>query len=466
MVDPKRRRKLPAVVAGALSAGGILGLGTAGAATTEPTQQELMDEINALRAKVDQLQMTQERQQNKLNATEVDATVDSVLRDADRRSQLLDAQGFTAGYHKGKFLIQSEDGNFVLNPSLQFQFRYVINYREEDAANPIDGGATTEHGFEVRRMKLTFDGNVFSPDTKYKFQWATNRTGGALSLEDAYIQHKLNFAPDFQVKAGQFKDVTFHEELTSSKRQLAVDRSLANEVLAGGATDFVQGVALIWDDGAEGLPLRAELGFTDGPNSDNTNFVDGGGAAQFGVAAPDFGINGRVEYLAMGNWKNYEDFTARGNKEDLLVFGGGFFYTQAGDGTALFHTVDAQYEMNKLALYAAYYGVYSDADAADSSYDVGGVVQAGYLLDEPGKWEVFGRYSLVNLDSGTAGDDENYHELTAGVNYYMSGHAAKLTMDVVYLPNGVPSNETGIGQLDPDADDDQFVLRGQFQLLL
>jgi hypothetical protein len=82
------------------------------------------------------------------------------------------------------------------------------------------------------------------------------------------------------------------------------------------------------------------------------------------------------------------------------------------------------------------------------------------------RWEPFVRYSLVSLDTGAAGSDDNYHEVTAGVNYYVHGHAAKFTLDLTYLPNGVPSDQNGIGELDPDADDDQFVLRGQFQLLL
>jgi hypothetical protein len=437
----------------------------AAASAAEPTQQELMDELQALRAKVEQLEAAQTRQAEKLTAQEVDATVDAVLRDADRRSQLLQAQGFTAGYTKGRFTLQSEDGNFVLQPLFQMQLRYATNYREEDAANSIDGDASTEHGFEVARMKLIFEGNVFSPDTKYKFQWGSNRNNGNFVLEEAYVTHKLNFAPDFAVKAGQFKDPTFHEEVVFSRRQLAVDRSLANEFLAGGQTDWVQGVSVVWDDGAEGLPIRGEVGYTDGPNSDNTNFVDGGGTPSFGAGSPDFGLHGRVEYLVFGDWQDYDDLTTLGNVQDLLVVGAGAFYTQAGDNNVVFHTIDAQYEMNKLGLYGAIYAVYSDgATGDDSAYDVGGVAQAGYMLND--RWEPFARYSLVSLDSGGSGDDDNYHELTAGVNYYMKGHAAKFTLDVTYLPNGVPSDQAQINELDPDADDEQFVLRGQFQLLL
>jgi hypothetical protein len=460
MVHVERRRSLPAVVAGVLL---VLVAGSAPAA--EPTQQELLNELQALRAKVEKLEAAQTQQSNRLTAAEVDAVVRNVLEDADQRSQLFQVQGFTAGHNKGRFTIQSEDGNFVLQPLFQLQLRYVVNYREEDADNSIDGNAATEDGFEVSRMKLILEGNVFSPDTKYKFQWGTNRSGGSFVLEEAYVTQKLNFAPDFFIKAGQFKDPTFHEEVVFSRRQLAVDRSLANEVLAGGQTDWVQGVGVLWDDGLEGLPLRGEIGYTDGPNTDNTNFVDGGGSPAFGADSPDFGIHGRVEYLVLGDWRDYDDFSAMNNVQDLLVVGGGAFYTQAGDSNVIFHTVDAQYEMNKLGMYAAFYGVYSDNTAGgDSAYDVGGVAQVGYTLDK--KWEPFARYSLVSLDSGGPDSDDNYHEFTAGVNYYMHGHAAKFTLDVTYLPDGVPSDQSQIGELDPDADGEQFVFRGQFQLVL
>ena len=45
-----------------------------------------------------------------------------------------------------------------------------------------------------------------------------------------------------------------------------------------------------------------------------------------------------------------------------------------------------------------------------------------------------------------------FHEFTVGVNYYSSGHAAKFTVDAVYLPDGTPDNETGIGVLAATSD--------------
>ena len=462
------KRAIPVIVAGTLGLGGA----AYAAEEQQPSQRELMEQINALKAQVERLQETQQAQQDKLTAREVDDTLARVLEDADRRSQLMQASGFTAGYSKGKFLIQSEDGRFVLNPNLQLQVRYVANYREEDADNEIDGRTDTESGLELRRTKFSFDGNAWEK-LKFQFQWATSRSGGGVSLEAANVNYK--FAEAFGVKFGQYKDPTFHEEITSSKRQLAVDRSMANEYLAGGVTDYIQGIALTWDDGKDGLPLRGEIGYSDGPNSDNTPFLDAGGSGRYGVAEPNYGAYGRLEYLAFGDFKQYDDFTALGNTQPLLVLGGGAFYTEAGDGTAIFHTADAQFEVDRLTLYAAYYGVYAEAGEADdeddedeggegSIYDMGGVAQAGYLLTD--KLELFGRYSLVALDAAADDEEDNFHEITTGVNYYFAGHSAKFTADVTWLPDGAPQNDTGIGHLDPDADEEQFVFRGQFQLLL
>jgi hypothetical protein len=494
------RRNTPATraaVAGALSVGaGVLGFGSV-ASAAEPTQQEMLEQIKALQAKVEQLErqsqqapQTQAAQPQATTQPSAEAaTVDSVLRDAERRSKpaLFQAGGFTAGYSKNKFLIQDEAGDFVLNPNLQFQVRYVANQREDDLDD--DDESRTESGFEIRRMKFAFDGNVFGPGLTYKFQWATNRANGQPILDDAWVRWAMGDAfgemsKDFALRIGQFKDPTFHEEITSSKRQLAVDRSLANELLAGGITDWIQGVSLIWDDGPEGRPLRGEIGYSDGFNSDNTNFVDGGGSAFYGAANPDWGAFARVELLAMGNWKQYDDFTAMGNEGTggLLVVGAGATYTENGEttggGDTLLYTIDVQYEVGPLGLYAAYIGAYSEPgidpdpdddtiDAAAGIHDMGFLAQAGYLVSK--KCELFGRYDVVFLDDArfnpAADTDDNFHELTVGMNYYIKGHAAKFTIDGSWLPNGSPSAQDGIGILQ-SGDDDQFLLRTQFQLLI
>jgi len=434
-----------------------------------------MAQIQALQSKVQTLE-TQQTQV--LSKADVDATVKSVLEDADKQSQLMQVEGFTAGWSNGHFMLGSADGNFKLMPMVQFQFRNVTNWRV-DAKN---GGESDDiqNGFEISRAKLELAGNAFTPDLTYNFRWASgeNNGGSGLTLENAYVQYK--FADNLSFRAGQYKDNWTHEENVSSKRQLAVDRSLINEILGGGVTDYVQGAALIWDDGGA---LRAEVGFHDGFNSDNTSFVDsptsGSLLAGPNLSATNFGVSGRVEYAIQGNYAGYDQFTTNGNKEDLLVVGAGLDWTQGGANNFIFHTIDVQWNPQSVAglsLYGAAIGVYRDlsdsntlAGGDDSIYDAGFLVQAGYMLND--KWEVFGRWDWTALDDDALPDgfENNIHEITAGVNYYLQAapwhHNAKVTVDLSYLPNGCPSDLSDIGVL-ASPDDDEFVIRGQFQLLL
>src|SRR5689334_11942156 len=82
------------------------------AAAEDPSYEDLKQQLQQLQARIEQL----ETQQHQLSTKDVDATVERVLKDADKRSQLLQMEGFTAGYQKGKgFLIQDAAGNWVLH---------------------------------------------------------------------------------------------------------------------------------------------------------------------------------------------------------------------------------------------------------------------------------------------------------------------------------------------------------------
>lgn len=437
-----KRRAIPAMMAGALSLTGVAAFGQ----QNQPTQQELLDTVRSLQAKVAQLESQQQSTTAKVDAAVVDRTVADVQADAAGRSQLLQATGFTAGYKGGKFLIQSEDGDFSLQPTAHFQFRYVANYRDLDTSDP-DGDDAFENGFEIRRMKFGFAGKAFG-DFTYKFVWQTNRSGGDVELEDAVVNYDLT--DTLSVYAGQYKAPVHHEELVSSSRQLSADRSLVNELLGGGFTDRVQGVGVEYEDG----PLYATVTFHDGIESLNTSFRDSP------ANDTDYGVAGRVEYTVFGDKKGYGDLTALNNKSDMLVVGGGADYTGAESENTLTYTVDAQYENTTgLMVYGAVLAVstFGHGDAGDD-FDYGALVQAGYLLDP--KFEVFGRYGLVDLENR----NELIHELVVGVNYYIHSHNAKLTADVTFLPNGAPAN-SGLGILDSD-DEPQIVGRLQFQLAI
>ena len=103
----------------------------------------------------------------------------------------------------------------------------------------------------------------------------------------------------------------------------------------------------------------------------------------------------------------------------------------------------------------------------DDVYNWGFLVQAGWLFEN--NWEIFGRYDMTMLEDeisvGAIGETEDtFHEATVGVNYYLREHNAKFTLDAGWLFNGAPVGASNLGIL--NSDDDEFVIRGQIQLML
>ncbi|MEZ0266035.1 MAG: porin [Phycisphaerae bacterium] len=444
-----KRRTIPALLMA------TFGLGATCATAEQPSQADLQQQLDALKAEVAQLKAARADAGPAYTQKDVEAAVDSVLRDADKRTSLLaESSSFYGGYIDDKFTIRSADGNFSMSPSVGMHFRTVTNW----ADNAKSGGRENiDNGFEVRRLKFGLDGNAFTKNLYYNFLWATDRFSGNLVLEEAYARYV--FAGNWAVKAGQYKQMVNQESATSFRRFLAADRSMANEILFGGET-HVQGVELLYDNGTDGN-VQALVGFTDGFNSKNSNFQDPGTSSN----PFDFGIEARVNYKFFGDWKSYSDMTAMGNKRDLLVVGAGFDWSQGGDQDVVRHAVDAQYESGPLAVLAAYYGRWTQnvTGGGDDRYDWGVMIQAGYMINA--QYELFGRWSMTHLDDDFVTGDSEFCELAIGFNYYIRGQAAKITVDVTWLPNGSPTDLTGLGILGNEGED-QFLIRGQFQLAL
>ena len=192
----------------------------------------------------------------------------------------------------------------------------------------------------------------------------------------------------------------------------------------------------------------------DGANSINTDFRD--------TPAGNWGAAGRVEYKAMGVWSDYKDFSAINNKQDLLVFGAGADITEGDGSRTLRTTADAQWELDgRVALYAAAFANQGTNRSDEDRFDWGGIGQLGYAFTK--QWEGFGRYSLVRLDNDFAAGQDVFQEVTLGVNYFLGkhgahGHRAVITVDLNYLPQGVPTDLTGLGYL-ASPGEEQFVLR-------
>jgi outer membrane murein-binding lipoprotein Lpp len=470
-MDRSNRCLITAAVAG------VVLVGASAARAAEPTVDQLKAQLEELTKKVAALETKQA-----VNAADQQATIDAVLRDAEQRSKLLaDNANWQAGYDT-TFFIRNGD-TFLLRPQINFQFRNITDFRKNAGVGNDD---KIENGFEVRRLQFILEGNLFSKDITYAFVWNTNRetttqvvrdatgaavgsvdvkSGGNLFLEDAWVRDM--FAEQWGVRLGQFKDPVTHEKLVSDKRMVAVERSMLDATLGGGYEERVQGVTGIFGGYRADQPLYIEAGITDGINSLNTDFTKHGF---------DFGVVGRAEFKFMGEWKDYNDFTAKGTTKDLLVVGIGADWSQAGDGNSLVVSADGQWESpSGLALYGAAIIRQLDSEllgTADDQTDWGGLFEISYLLNPA--WEIFGRYDFVKFDTdrvfGTNSED-TFHEITGGVTYYMgengsAGHRMKITVDLSWLPNGAPAGLKGLGYIGDSGGDDEFALRAQFQFLL
>jgi len=452
---------------------------TAEAPATHPSSAEfLQQKITDLEQRIDRLQCGQASQ------ADFNAAAQQFLRDAQAHEDFMSIASLPPSYDPSiGFLLRSADGKFSLHPSALLQFRNETAIRQRIPAGgggeAGGSGSDIQNGFEIARVRLIFDGNLFSPNLTYYLQLQDDFGESSFSLLDAYVLCRVSDQSPLALKAGEFKDPVWHEQNLNQAKQLTVERTLANALLGGGQTGHVQGVVLIYDQQA----LRGQLAVHDGYDSINTPFFDAGGrgaevGAGAGVTPTRFGITARAEYLAIGDrspqfnpFSEYDDFTALGNKQNILVLGTGADYSQSGGNNILFHTLDAQYETTGgLALYGAYLGVYRHINhfqGVDPGcyYDCGAIAQAAYLLSSC--FEVFARYDYTHLDdralAGIVAD--NIHEITVGVNYYFHGHQAKATLDASWLPNGCPTDVEGAGILQDDGHP-ELLIRAQFQLAI
>lgn len=425
---------------------------------------------------------------------EVRATVAEMMADAETRSSLLQSGG-TAGHDDGGFFLGSSDGNFRLNVGGQIQFRYYLNFRDDNAGvdrngdgviNGDDAEDDFESGFQTRRTKLIFDGHIFDPNLFYKIQTAFDFDGdGSADLEDAFVGYK--WESGFQVRWGQFKSPFLREELVDDLMQLAADRGLVNSVFTG---DRTQGVEL----GYNAEDFRVMVAFTDGFRTLNSDFDSPRTATATGFlngGESDYAFTGRGEIKLAGSWDQFQDFTSAsgsefgvllgvaghvegGDNEQSAIFGGQYNYYS--------WTADISFEGDGWNAFIAGVGGHSDynnttlpgaAAGEDIQFnDYGLVGQFGIMIPNT-DWEPFVRYDGIfpDTDERNLGSDEDiFSVITGGVNYYMYGHASRFTADVLWFIDGVGSNalantpDSSIGYLTDD-DDNEITIRFQWQIM-
>lgn len=128
-------------------------------------------------------------------------------------------------YKPGTGLVfESNDGDFVMATRLRAQMRYTLSEESEELS----------HGFQLRRARVQFKGNVFGEDNRYKFELAVSPRDiglkpGTISkspLLDWYFQFEQ--LRDLTLRVGQYKVPYSRERVVSSGNLQMVDRSLTN----------------------------------------------------------------------------------------------------------------------------------------------------------------------------------------------------------------------------------------------
>lgn len=425
--------------------------------------QDLEATVKALQARVAELEGKQDGQWlNEKRTAEVKGLVREVLQDADTRASLLGA-GPVAGHKGGQFFLGSEDGNFELRISGYVQASYIANFRKDSGDD--DGVA----GFNVHRANIDLAGNVVSP----KWMYALGLQVG--SHESVYLNYaKIGYKAmdSLTIWIGESKAPMLREELVADTHGLAFERSLVNEVFTAGA---VQGVFAEW---APHDMVKVAVAITDGWRSG-----EAGSDKEFNQDSSDFTAGARVDVKLMGTWAQYNSFNSVSEDEMALFVGaaGSWQVFESGSGTAaalsgsaIQWTVDATMKFKGLAAFAAATGVHTQ-DTAVETNNYGIVGQVSYLLPIEYKIEPFIRYEFIDIDNDHAGvADVNL--FTAGVNYYIKGHAAKCTLDVVWAANPLttasvsngtvgPASMTLLGlQTDAATKKNQVAIRAMFQL--
>ncbi|MEC9234306.1 MAG: porin [Planctomycetota bacterium] len=428
---------------------------------------------------------------NAERAAEIRGIVQDVLADSQSRTSLQDS-GMMAGYKPGRgFYIGNQDGSFSLQITGQIQTRWVLNYTKQSFA---DRGTNTENspkttwGFQIRRAKVKFKGNVIDKSWKYAINGAFG-SDGIFDFEEVMLSKV--FENGITMTLGQFKTPWLREEIVSSSRQLAVERSVVNEFFN---QDRAVGLFVAWKNDDWSLAGSYNNGQRTLLNADEryTNFLDN---------PTKWAFSARAEYKLSGEWSDFKGFNGGIDQDQAVMIGVAFMGQQYNDqvidgsipgaptipveydnSTVWGVTADISAKFQNISLFAA--GVFQSYDTKGSEksqgfdlFDLseyapwGFVVQGGWSVND--EWELFARYENGNVpieDLKVAGAPLDTRGgvasiLTVGANWFLNSKV-KFTADwgINFADDLNTFDDPGDGWRD-SATSDEWVLRAQLQLL-
>jgi Phosphate-selective porin O and P len=390
-------------------------------------------------------------------ARDIQAAVNNYLTTVDQDANLVGGPG-SAGYDAG-FWIRGGDFSLRINLTLQARYEYFdwSDVNEEE----VPGGDLS--GFSLPRATVKFSGDA-PCNTHYYLELEFGHQGDAVFSEnlpgitapfhaisgftpwefqsrnfdnsrEAWIEH--GFSDAFNVRMGQIKTPNTRQLMVSPEMQQFVDISMASAItgqLQPGYTDrnrdfgiMVHGTLgcnnewsymLAVTNGDGGDSLRNVLDpFTD----DNLAYsarVNWAFLNPIGYTEGATNQSSCTWYGELGAWAHY--YAQRLDKPhtaiyDRLAVGGDLALGYGGwSFTGAFTVVD-----------------WKNSDIRPDDKWTIWLAQLGYLFPDTA-WELAVRWSHYTRDFNTVGKPKT-DEFAAGVNYYLNGHANKLSLDVSWI---------------------------------
>jgi phosphate-selective porin OprO and OprP len=327
----------------------------------------------------------------------------------------------------------------------------VMRFRMQNWANYYTvstsdlSAASTD--FVVRRLRLRFGGNVFTPNLTFNLQLSFSRSDQ--DVTEQYFAHIVrdamlfwNFSPDLQVGFGQTKLPGNRQRVISSGDLEFADRSIVNGAFT---TDRDFGFQGFWRPIKGDVVVNLRGAITEGDGR-NQKAIPGGGLA----------YTGRVEVLPFGSFKGGGDYfegdILRESTPKVSIgltahHNEGTTRNRGTLGEALFaqRNADIIYA-DALLKYSglSVYGEYAQRTAANPiTYDPkdstktsallvgnGWMAQATYIT--PFMLSIGLRYAVVDAGDQLKGlseyrKDEN---MAANVTYYVNKHRVKTNLEI------------------------------------
>lgn len=378
-------------------------------------------------------------------------------------------EAYQVGYDDGFFMQSPHQANkLVINGELQFRYMYTHSEGFVSPGPTDSPGSGDTSGFSFRRARLTFSGNVISPDLQYNIQGdfaGDSSNNGDFQLNN--LSFAWQFSPMLGIRFGAFA-VPF-SKVQWLENEWAFDLQETPEELVPFDPDHSLGVSAFGDLVANKLGYEVML--NDGSQANVTGYS----SALNGAHDNRLGIYGRVQWAGAGGESDFADEPDYKNRNHLVwMLGGALGYesqnamstafpapqttlvTQglsAGDPSAFLApiaftgnlyraTADWSVKYRGLSVNtAAYFQQFNDtlpsgaanvfdAEMGRSSvYQLGYFVQAGYFV-VPQRWQVAARVGQV-ISSGP----KRMEAYSLGLNYYIAGYHASVLSDVTYIPD-------------------------------